>query len=547
MPRRDSAMRDRVIPRLILINTLTALPDWHHVVFDQQVTAQWREDAVTSSSLINDKTWDWCLQLARAARQGATVQLRRPPGRPQHKQRFAAVKVCRPVLSSSHSAEARISCGEPYLDRGQSCGMDQYSWSSCSREGPLVSELPQLAKGGSVWPGGPHIWSSKFQWLPCEVDFTGPPGSTDVRISSYINNLHPTKREMYSAIEAVISSSIKQWNEILVRNKWIEWRAQFPEWAKKLPHREDEGKLSAEEYEAMCAQVEAYLLEPESKDEVHWHHVRTRQIPGDWKTRWGLLRTALTKYGHTFDWKAGKTGKAIVGPAHDDYVCRPDYELSLSFDANPWLTPYEWVYKPKEEDPDNHQFYTITLQDEFREHGLQVIVRIHSIELGPETPSFPVANAIYAIDSENMSEPQISFRRRCRKGALPGKLSGFENIQDAPAWQQLGEVKIPTGRLISFPNTFQYQMSPLQLQDKTKGGHCRFLTLSLVDPTYRLCSTRNVPLQQAGWIKGNGAESATQIGLEEALDLREELVKEHAKKGEGVFKLASTPSFPGFS
>jgi hypothetical protein len=29
------------------------------------------------------------------------------------------------------------------------------------------------------------------------------------------------------------------------------------------------------------------------------------------------------------------------------------------------------------------------LQDEFRDRGLQTVVRIHSIELDPETPSFP--------------------------------------------------------------------------------------------------------------------------------------------------------------
>ncbi|KAL4733486.1 hypothetical protein BDV11DRAFT_199938 [Aspergillus similis] len=644
-----------------LINTLTDRPDWHRAVFNQQVTAQWREDAVASSSLINDKTWDWCLQeLQDKARQfdrdGRLVVFSTSSGicksdtavysdlksqllnwvdllshqATRQKSESVVVDLVDPSLFPLVYGRTKI------LDGGKSCGMDEHSWSSCSKEGPLVSEPPQLAKGGSVWPGGDaqYIWSSKFQWLPCEVDFTGPPGSTDVRISSYINNLHPTNCEMYSAIEAVISSGIKQWNEILVRNKWrsaiglfdgncvpcprepmrirtygVEWKAQFPEWAKKLPRKEDEGKLSAEEYEAMCTQVEEYLQEPESDDEVHWHQVRTQQIPGDWKARWGLLRTALTKFAHTFvfehsdpgtafsyeDWKAGRTGKAIVGPSHFDYVCRADYELSEFFYANPWLTPYEWMYKPKGEDAEDHQFYTIALQDEFREHGLQVVVRIHSIALGPETPSFPgeewhtegnaneriVANAIYAIDSENMSEPQISFRQRCGRGGctwvydrigaidsdaeesdLPidmfmkralwdvryiGKLFGFENIQDAPAWQQLGEVKMPPGRLTSFPNAFQHRMGPLQLQDKTKPGHCRFLTLSLVDPTYRLCSTWNVPPQQPGWIKGGGARSATQMDLEEALELREELVTGHVKKDKGVFKLARTLSFSGFS
>jgi hypothetical protein len=71
------------------------------------------------------------------------------------------------------------------------------------------------------------------------------------------------------------------------------------------------------------------------------------------------------------------------------------------------------MYEQKDEDPGDHQFYTLALQDEFREQGLQVVVRIHSIELDPETPSFPgeewhtegneneriVANTIYALDS----------------------------------------------------------------------------------------------------------------------------------------------------
>ncbi|KAJ5805800.1 uncharacterized protein N7503_003402 [Penicillium pulvis] len=645
---------------LDLINTITDRPNWHCAVFDQQVIAQWREDAVASSSLINDKTWDWCLQeLQDKARQferdsRLTVfntssgvyksdtaissdlksQLSKSVDLLSHqairqKSESAVVNLIDPSLFPLVYGRTKIMVG------GQSCGMDETSWSSRSKEGPIISELPQLIKDGSNYSlYAPYIWSSKFQWLPCEVDFTGSPGSTEVRISSYINNLHPTNREMYSAIEAVITGSIKQWNEILVRNKWreaiglfhgnfiscprepmrirtygVEWKAQFPEWAKSLPCKGDEGKLSAEEYEAMCAQVEAYLQEPESKDKVYWDRVRTERIPGDWKASWGLLRTALAKYARTFvfehsdpgtaysyeDWKAGRTGKAIVGPAHFDYVNTPDFERSKLMNSSPWLIPYEWIYAPKGEDADDHQFYTLSLQDEFREQGLQVVVRIHSIELDPETPSFPgeewhtegnaneriVANAIYALDSENVSEPQICFRQRCKKAGTGtwvydrigaedsdeegsdyddlylkhalwdvkyiGRLLGSEDIQYSPAWQQLGEVKVPPGRLISFPNAFQRRMGPLQLQDKTKPGHCRFLTLSLVDPTYRLCSTWNVLPQQTDWIRGDGAESTTHMDLEEAFELREELVKHHAEKEEGVFQVASTLTFAGFS
>ncbi|KAL4993278.1 hypothetical protein BDV10DRAFT_190137 [Aspergillus recurvatus] len=41
---------------LRLINAITDRPGWHCAIFDQHVTAQWREEAVASASLINDKT-----------------------------------------------------------------------------------------------------------------------------------------------------------------------------------------------------------------------------------------------------------------------------------------------------------------------------------------------------------------------------------------------------------------------------------------------------------------------------------------------------------
>jgi len=244
----------------------------------------------------------------------------------------------------------------------QTYGIDGDTRLLYNKKKPIIPGHPILVAKHSHW--NPYIWSSKFQRLPCGIELSGLPKSTAVRISSYINNLHPTNRQMYSGIEDVISSSIKKLNQILVRSNWkkntrsengycitcprepmrirtygVEWKAPFPEWAKKLPKKEAMSKLSAEQYESMCAQVEAYLQEPESKDEVYWDQVRTQKIPRDWKVRWGLLRTALTKYANTFvfehldpgtaysyeDWKAERTGKAIVGPANEDYVTNPDY------------------------------------------------------------------------------------------------------------------------------------------------------------------------------------------------------------------------------
>ena len=305
---------------LDLINTITDRPNWNRTIFDGQIIDQWREDAMSSSSLINDKTWAWCLQeLQDKARQfdqdGRLVVFNTSSGVCKSDTAISSglgIKLSNSVDLLSHQAipeksdSTLVNLVDPslfplvygrtkVLVGGGPCGLEEKAWSSCGTEDLVVPEVPQLVTEGSNWSfyGCQYIWSSKFQWLPCEVQFTGPPGSSDVRISSYINNLHPRNRECYAAIEIVISSSIKQWNEIVVRNKWrraigtfhgncvhcprepirirtygVEWKAQFPEWAKKLPEHEDEKKLSAEEYGAMCSQVEAYLKEPESQDAV---------------------------------------------------------------------------------------------------------------------------------------------------------------------------------------------------------------------------------------------------------------------------------------
>ena len=64
-----------------------------------------------------------------------------------------------------------------------------------------------------VWGSSdPKFWSKAFQWLPCDVIFAGD----DVKITSYINNLHPALHpELYSVIEKFIAKSIPLWNMTL--------------------------------------------------------------------------------------------------------------------------------------------------------------------------------------------------------------------------------------------------------------------------------------------------------------------------------------------
>lgn len=123
------------------------------------------------------------------------------------------------------------------------------------------------------------------------------------------------------------------------------------------------------------------------------------------------------------------------------------------------------------------------------------------------------------------------------------------SLRDEPPFQNLGSVTTPQGRLLAFPNTLQHKVEPFELVDKTKPGHRRFLILWLVDPHYRICSTRNVPPQQDSWLYGaeTKPESGTdatdnttpgselgdgRMSLEEAKRLRLELMVERTREVE---------------
>lgn len=58
-------------------------------------------------------------------------------------------------------------------------------------------------------------WSTIYQWLPANVNFTDDGG---VKFTSYINNLHPTKyRRIYGTIEKLIKTALPMWDQCLAQ------------------------------------------------------------------------------------------------------------------------------------------------------------------------------------------------------------------------------------------------------------------------------------------------------------------------------------------
>jgi hypothetical protein len=132
--------------------------------------------------------------------------------------------------------------------------------------------------------------------------------------------------------------------------------------------------------------------------EIKWIRLNTLTYPG-----------AGISYSYE-DWKNGKTWKAIIEKRRSKDDIRnnvPVPDPSLAGD---------------------HPYRNICLQDTFRTRGLQVIIRVSSIELTPETPCYPgdsdfhvdgllnehiVATSRYYYEIENVeeSESRISFQQ----------------------------------------------------------------------------------------------------------------------------------------
>lgn len=119
--------------------------------------------------------------------------------------------------------------------------------------------------------------------------------------------------------------------------------------------------------------------------------------------------------------------------------------------------------------------------------------------------------------------------------------------------QVIGSVDTRQGRLLTFPNSLQHQVSPFALADRTKPGHRKILAFFLIDPHLSIISSANVPPQQEDWWKErqevvgkllserlpaelqnmvNEDLEATPITLEEAKRYRRELMEERSNKSQ---------------
>lgn len=368
----------REIVMLRLMNDITDQLMWYVAIHDASIVADWTEKAL-SRDMISPAAWDWCLLELRdkadlyeassltlvldsAARVCKSDDLISPEllkklasevesldvqegGHPVDPDMFPLVYGQTRVLADGGCVDVSnaVDCagkGTPSGSQIWRCSRNQrvrcdgsprmagWSMRGWGRAGAFACARCGRADRGSEdssWEPRGHRFSSKYQWLPSEISFAA--GSEGVKISSYINNLHPQKHSsLYETIERCIDAAIPAWNEVLVRR--------------------DKGRIPE--------RIQTYGPQwtPDPSDGSMSSIVAAQQLP------WLRAKWVHPEPGSSFsyqDWKNGRNILPIV----------------------PGKLP------PKE----IHGFYFVDLARDYATEGLQVIIEIGSVELTPELPT----------------------------------------------------------------------------------------------------------------------------------------------------------------
>ncbi|KAF2446778.1 hypothetical protein P171DRAFT_429725 [Karstenula rhodostoma CBS 690.94] len=561
----------REIAMLALMNSITDKSMWHVKVFDETIVSKWREEVqAMPDSMISDKAFDWCVEELRDKSKDFEQQLFVPTLDSEtrcvksdilisEKLRDDLRQAVEPLLAVSddekdwhpNSESKVLNLVHPSLyplvsGRSRSTATGKVGRETCFEsmgEGAIVEpgeKIPTHAVGHGY---GRHqkqsqLCSTRFQWLPSEVQFVGDKG-TDVKISSYINNLHPIKyKKLYGVIEQMIGKSIPLWNSVLVKgfNQHPGLRIEITEGVTEP--REAPFVAEIYEYEdrlvPLAPQIKEYLAQPDNP-----------QITGHWGKDMEVRRKRMELPEDPNEWDLFKVEEAILDVfLRTRTVIHPEPGTSKSY------AQWKSSHAPQ------------SIEDEFRAHGLQVIVKLSSIELTPEKPDYAggswhlecmlnegiVATSIFYYDVDNVTDSRIRFSQEAclDETALVYEQSdhdplsitfGTEAMYEEPAVQELGSLAARQGRIVAFPNTMRHKVEPFSLADKTRPGHRRFLVLWLVDPHFRIMSTADVAPQQVAWAgdaRVDGHVKRGLVTLDEAEGYRLELMRERTTLNDAV-------------
>ncbi|KAF9886555.1 hypothetical protein FE257_011327 [Aspergillus nanangensis] len=507
---RATTMREILMMRVM--DTISDKPEWTRKVFDEEIVARWREELLASGQDVTPKMLDWIIKELqwkadsvkstgifdvfdtgvvksdtavsdeqKLALQQSVAVLENTSERDYHPGSDEK------VVDLVHPSLFPIVYGRTRILPDRLIGTDDCLESIGQGDTlpvPPEEETVAMATNNLTsnygWTQLQSLkpYSRKFQWMPCNVEFT----EDGCRIASYINNLHPVKhRALYGAIEKILAQTLPLWDKTLT-GSWNrgDHRIKYTE-VEYLEHPDPEPTLAEGEEEN-----DEHLERQEA-----WHDSRPIKQP-----------------------EPGEFKPPVLGHPREEIVLREKFrdeglQVIVKL-ANIELTPE----KPEYEGGSWH------IEGQLNE-------RI-------------CATAIYYYDSKNITQSTLAFRQRIDSEEL-GDVSyeqeqhefvdvifgvGGDTRNDDNITQELGSVVCRESRLLTFPNSLQHRVSPFSLADRTKPGHRKILAFFLIDPHRRIISSANVPPQQAEWAKERQATIARVLDRKLPVELRE-MVKEN--------------------
>lgn len=619
------------------MNMITDLPDWHRHASDDDAVAVWREKIETAYPHLSAKALEWCLRelkdkasdfletgFVRVLDTGSVIckgdnllsaklvsSLKRSTSSLFETASWLASDAIEVDVVDPQKYPLIYDRTMVFQDGGITSLKDPFGTADASKAPSHPSRVPEYEREGVLrelrsgrtrycsWDlhhdrrleevfyddrACAYRTSSTFQCLPCDVEATD--SGCGVRISSYINNLHPQHSSMYRNIEKLIAAAIAPWNSCLIRGVRLPQerrRNYIPSgrlhhgriptripsfgalWVNELPllalsfNKDHPDKTrsrwprlelwESDRYKGIAPAPEFLLQEhrkkapPPTAKAWRWAESFLQKpdlygnpdtpevaLPDDWQANvWALIsKKALERSTWTCpwvtayrmldpgitmsyeDWRAGKYTDPLMAP-----VFTPSPAPWVSYEKEPSGPYYKGPVL---------QSYSVKLQNYLRRSGLQVIVKAGGIELTPQRSAHEagewqlqgflnehiVAIAFVAFDFDNISPCSLDFRQETSR---PGEEydSYWRNFHNDTTHnpsmarnpmlhiQHLGGIELRPGRLITFPNVMESRLSSFHLLDPTRKGHLRYICLHLVDPNYRICSTRNGPPQQHEW------------------------------------------------
>lgn len=375
---------------IAFMDQITDKPNWENKVFDETIVAKWKTEVDSAETLnLSEKSFDWCIAELRHKTKhyketgcvesvdGVFKSDSAIPNTLKHALRRAISplenipdheKDWHPgsdglVLDLVHPSLYPLVYGLSRILENKVAGLN-----NCMKHcgSGKVTEVP--ARGSSSAEDDDKSWSTRFQWLPCNLVFA-PDGrnlkyafelgccrrinandSPNYRIESYINNLHPEiHRDLYNVIEQIISRTLPLWNSVLTC-------LTYPRQNRLQPDRDNLWEIHYDE-----AVVDGW----ETLDDFEDSSITTEEAL-ELETEWGTDEESLIDARRE---RHKKRHRTIVHPEPGEF-----------------LTPEQRVIR--EYGSTINETKPVDLARDYKNRGLQVIVKLASIILDPENPTY---------------------------------------------------------------------------------------------------------------------------------------------------------------